>query len=82
MITSDCIELAYCLLHQKWRVYEHSDMDWQRDDIEQAVAAYTREMNTELYDLLAQGQPDFLTRHTRFVQDMHQAIECLENMMS
>ena len=39
MITREAIETAYCLFHQKERVYSHSSMEWQRDDIEYAVVA-------------------------------------------
>ena len=34
MITKDSIETAYSFLHQKQRIYVHSTLDWQKDDIE------------------------------------------------
>ena len=39
-ITKDSVEQAFCFFHQKWRVYEHSTMDWQKDDIEYAISQY------------------------------------------
>ena len=36
MISKDSIESAYCFIHQKWRVYKFSTIDWQKDDIEYA----------------------------------------------
>ena len=48
-ITKDSVEQAFCFFHQKWRVYEHSTMDWQKDDIEYAISQYVEEMNTALY---------------------------------
>ncbi len=40
MITRDSIETAYCFLHQKRNVYIHSSLDWQKVDIEYAIASY------------------------------------------
>ena len=37
MITKDSIETAYSFLHQKQRIYVHSTLDWQKDDIEIAI---------------------------------------------
>ena len=34
MITRDSIETAYSFLHQKQNVYVHSQLEWQKDDIE------------------------------------------------
>ena len=63
MITKDSIETAYSFLHQKRRstsgrllptgrknVYIHSSLDWQKDDIEYAIASYADDMSRELYD--------------------------------
>ena len=63
MITRAGIETAYCFLHQKERVYAHSTMDWQRDDIEYAISSFADDMNPELYSLLADGRTDFLRSH-------------------
>ena len=81
MITHDSIETAYSFLHQKRNVYIHSSLDWQRDDIEYAIALYVDDMNGELYDSLSEGEPDFLRDHTRFQEDITQAVERLEEML-
>ena len=73
MITRDSIETAYCFFHQKERVFAHSTMDWQKDDIEYAIASYVDEMNAELYQLLSHG-------NTTFHQELIQAVEELERM--
>ena len=77
-----CIEAAYCFLHQKWRVYEFSNMEWQKDDIEYAIAQYVDGMSTYLYQQLAMGKPDFLTDHTTFGTDMQNALERMEEMLN
>lgn len=60
MITKDSIETAYSFLHQKRQVYIHSQLDWQKDDIEYAIASYVDDMSQELYDMIANGRNDFL----------------------
>ena len=50
MITKDSIETAYSFLHQKQRIYVHSTLDWQKDDIEIAIASDADEMSQELLD--------------------------------
>ena len=47
MITKDSIETAYSFLHQKQRVYAHSSLDWQKDDIEVAIASYADDMSQD-----------------------------------
>lgn len=81
MITNDCVEAAYCFFHQKWRIYEHSTIVSQRDDIEYAIASYVEAMNKTLYATLADNAPHFLTDHTTFATDMPKAIKKLEEMM-
>uniref|UniRef100_UPI0040256727 hypothetical protein n=1 Tax=Candidatus Limisoma sp. TaxID=3076476 RepID=UPI0040256727 len=81
MITRAGIETAYCFLHQKERVYAHSTMDWQRDDIEYAISSFADDMNPELYSLLADGRTDFLRSHTTFHADMLHALDILEKML-
>lgn len=49
MITKDSIETAYSFLHQKQRVYVYSTLNWQKDDIEIAIASYVDDMSKELY---------------------------------
>lgn len=81
MITKDSIETAYSFLHQKQRVYVHSTLDWQRDDIEVAIAAYADDMSRELYDAISGGRGDFLRDHVRFQEDITMAVEMLEGML-
>lgn len=80
-MTNDSIESAYCFFHQKYRVYEHSNMDWQKDDIEYAIANYVNQMDKELYTLLSNGNDDYLLDHCLFAQDMRSALDTLEKMM-
>ena len=77
MITKDSIETAYSFLHQKQRIYIHSTLDWQKDDIEIAIA----EMSPELLDAISGGRADFLRDHKRFQEDITKAVETLENMV-
>ena len=81
MITRAGIETAYCFLHQKERVYAHSTMDWQRDDIEYAISSFADDMNPELYSLLADGRTDFLRSPAPFHADMLHALDILEKML-
>lgn len=81
MITRDSIETAYSFLHQKRQVYIHSRLDWQRDDIEYAIASYIDDMSLELYDQLSDGRADFLRDHQRFEEDITKAVDRLERML-
>jgi len=81
MITRDSIETTYSFFHQKQRVYEHSTMEWQKDDIEYSIALFTDDMNTELYTLLSQGRTDYLRDHKHFADDISDAMEQLEKML-
>lgn len=81
MIGKDCIETAYSFLHQKERIYAHSTLDWQKDDIEIAIGDFAGEMNQELYKTLARGRADFLRDHSRFANDIAEAVAVLENML-
>ena len=81
MITRDAIETAYSFLHQKRNIYIHSTLDWQKDDIEYAIASYADDMNVELYDSLSEGIIDFLRDHRRIQKDITQALERLEEML-
>lgn len=80
-ISQDCIESAYCFIHQKLRVYEFSTSLTQRDDIEYAISQYVDGMNPQLYQKLADGRDGFLLDHVSFEQDMRKAQEQLEKMM-
>lgn len=81
MITRDSIETAYSFLHQKRNVYIHSSLDWQRDDIEYAIALYVDDMSRELYETISDGRTDFLRDHKRFQADITNAVERLESML-
>ncbi|MBE6332083.1 MAG: hypothetical protein E7070_07235 [Bacteroidales bacterium] len=82
MISKESIEIAYCFLHQKERIYRYSTMEWQREDIEFAIASFVDEMPDELYDLLSDGRRDYLLSHESFAADMSDAIAQLEQMMA
>ncbi len=81
MITRDSIETAYSFLHQKRNVYIHSSLDWQKEDIEYAIASYAEEMNPELLDEISGGMADFLRDYKRFSVDITIAVEKLEKML-
>ena len=81
MITKDSIETAYSFLHQKQRIYVHSTLDWQKDDIEMAIAAYADDMSQELFEAISGGRADFLRDHKLFQDDITKAVEMLENML-
>ncbi len=81
MITKDSIETAYSFLHQKQRIYIHSTLDWQRDDIEVAIADFAESMNQALYERIAEGRSDFLRDHRCFQDDITLAVERLEKML-
>ena len=81
MITRDSIETAYSFLHQKRQVYIHSSLDWQKDDIEYAIASYADDMNQELYEVLSDHRSDFLRDHKRFEKDITEAVKQLESML-
>lgn len=81
MITKDSIETAYSFLHQKRNVYIHSSLDWQRDDIEYAIAVFADGMSRSLYNAISGGRADFLRDHGRFEDDITQAVIRLERML-
>ena len=81
MITKDSIETAYSFLHQKRNVYIHSSLEWQKDDIEYAIASYVDDMSQELYEAISDGRTDFLRDHKRFREDISLAVEKMEQMI-
>ena len=81
MITRDSIETAYSFLHQKRQVYIHSSLDWQKDDIEYAIASYADDMSQEVYEVLSDHRSDFLRDHKRFEKDITEAVKQLESML-
>jgi hypothetical protein len=56
-------------------------MNWQKDDIEYAIASYIDSMPKDLYEQLAEGRQDFLLDHKRFADDMTLAVDKLERML-
>ena len=80
-MTKDSIETAYSFLHQKRNVYVHSTMEWQRDDIEYAVASFVDEMSKELLEAISQGRSDFLKDHEKFGDDITLAVQQLEQLL-
>ena len=80
-MTKDSIETAYSFLHQKRNVYVHSTMEWQRDDIEYAVASFVDEMSKELLEVISQGRTDFLKDHRKFGNDITLAVQQLEQLL-
>ena len=81
MISKDSIETAYAFMHQKLRVYEHSTLDWQKDDIEMIIGDYADQINPELQSQLSNGNPDFLKDHATFQQDLTRAVSTLERLL-
>ena len=81
MITKDSIETAYSFLHQKRNVYIHSTLDWQKDDIEYAIASFVDDMSQELYETISDGRLDFLRDHKRFGEDITLAVDKLEKLI-
>ena len=81
MITKDSIETAYSFLHQKRQVYIHSSLDWQKDDIEYAIASYADDMSQELYEVLSDHRSDFIRDHKRFEKDITEVVKQLESML-
>ena len=80
-VSKECVETAYSFMHQKQRIYAHSTLAWQRDDIEVAIASYVDGMNPQLYRVLSGGRLDFLRDHARFLDDITRAVEKLEGML-
>ena len=62
-------------------MYIHSSLDWQKDDIEYAIASFVDDISQELYEAISDGRADFLRDHKRFGEDITLAVERLENML-
>jgi hypothetical protein len=82
MISKDSIETAYAFLHQKLRVYEHSTLDWQKDDIEMIIGDYADQINPELLQMLSGGNCEFLKNHSTFQTDITHAVNTLEKLLN
>ncbi len=74
MLDRNLIEMAYSFFHQKLRVYEFSNSETQRDDIEYAVSEYVAMMSPELREYISEGRPAFLREHSTFEDDMRAAV--------
>lgn len=82
MIDKNSIETAYCFFHQKRNVYIHSNLEFQKDDIECSIGNYVDDMNRELYNSLSEGRNDFLKDHNRFLEDITCAVEKLKPLLT
>lgn len=78
MISRHAIESAYCFFHQKWRVYEYSTSEIQKEEIEYAISSYVENMSQRLYNEIACGKEDFLKDSATFATDMPLAVERLD----
>ncbi len=56
-------------------------MEWQRDDIEYAVASFVDEMSKELLEVISHGRTDFLKDHRKFGNDITLAVQQLEQLL-
>ena len=81
VFSRQAVESAYCIFHQKQRVYEHSTNPVQRDDIEYAVSSYAMEMDRELYVWLSSGRQGYLMEHSTFGADLKDAVSRLERLL-
>jgi hypothetical protein len=77
----DSMEVAHSFFHQKWNIYKASTMDWQKDDIEQAIASYVATMPPSLIQTLSCGREGFLQQHHNFADDLRFATEALEKIL-
>ena len=80
-LLKDSIETAYSFLHQKRNVYVRSSLDWQKDDIEYAIASFVDDMSQELYAAISNGRAEFLRDHKTFQEEISFAVERLEKML-
>lgn len=82
VFSPDSVQWAYCILHQKLRVYQQSNIPQQRDEIENVVSSYVMQMDWDLYNYISGGNPDFLMEHDSFGQDLATAVDKLEKLMN
>lgn len=76
------IEQAYAFFHQKERVYAHSTSEREKDHIEDAIASYVNAMSPALYAVLSEGNDAYLKEHDSFGEQLRDAIEKMERMLS
>ena len=79
-VGKDSVEVAHSFFHQKWNIYKASALDWQKDDIEQAISEYASSMPRPLYDMLSCGEDGFLLNHSTFASDLSFATGALEKI--
>lgn len=75
------MEQAYAFFHQKWKVYEKSTSEWEKDHIEESISSYVNSMSSSLYSLISGGDNSFLREHSSFQEDMAAALSKMENML-
>jgi len=71
------VEQAYAFFHQKYRVYEFSTSETEKDNIEYAISSYAEGMSRDLYDYLSGGKEGFLYEHSSFEEDIRSALEVM-----
>lgn len=76
------IEQAYAFFHQKERVYAHSTSEREKDHIEDAIASYVNAMSPALYAVLSDGNDAYLKEHDSFGEQLRDALEKMERMLS
>ena len=76
------IEQAYAFFHQKERVYAHSASEREKDHIEDAIASYVHAMSPALYAVLSEENDAYLKEHDSFGEQLRDAIEKMERMLS
>lgn len=76
------IEQAYAFFHQKERVYAHSTSEREKDHIEDAITSYANTMSPDLYAALSEGNDAYLKEHDRFGEQLRDALEKMERMLS
>jgi len=75
------VEQAYAFFHQKYRVYEFSDSEKEKDNIEYAISSYADGMSKDLYAYLSGGRQGFLYEHSTFEQDIRSALAAMDKML-
>lgn len=76
------IEQAYAFFHKKERVYAHSTSEREKDHIEDAIASYVNAMSPALYAVLSEENDAYLKEHDSFGEQLRDAIEKMERMLS
>ena len=64
------------------RVYAHSTSESEKDHIEDGVASYVNAMSPALYAVLSDGNDAYLKEHYSFGEQLRDALEKMERMLS